>query len=98
MKAEHLTPNVRKQVVSAIKDFNKQKKSIGDQFCRTEEEMNQFFNPYFEKVKDEIENNFSAFMELCVLEQQYGFVRGYMGGANVNPNGDTIVKIMNGFQ
>ena len=99
MNPNHLTPNVRKQVVEAIKELRIIKKEPNSLFQRTghafetEEEIEKFFRQYYEKCKDEIENKYGAFLELITLEDKYGFVGGYLGGANLNTDGDTIIKI-----
>lgn len=97
MNPNHLTPNVRKQVVEAVvalKQMMREKNAKGgEKVFNDDKEVADFFTPFYEKVKADLDNSFEAFMELLVLEHKYGFVSGYMGGANLSPNEDTIIEI-----
>ncbi len=99
MNPNHLTPNVRRQVVETIEKLCEIKKAENSNFKKTgrafetEEEFTNFFKQYYEKIKNEVDNEFGAFMELCSLEDRHGFVGAYLGGADINPDGDTIVRI-----
>lgn len=97
MKPEYLTKSVRVQVVEAVKAYRKRQsekiKPEGGKTFDTPEDMEIFFKPYYEKVAAEVDNQLGIFMELCVLEVQYGFVSGYLGGATLNPSGETIVEM-----
>ncbi len=94
MNPNHLTPNVRKQVVLAVeaqREMMREKNAKGIQKAfEGKEEVDKFFNPFYEKVKDEVDNNFGEFMDLCILEFKHGFVGGFLGGAVMNEGDESI--------
>ncbi len=85
MNPKHLTPNVREQVVQAVMKLTEIKKAENSHFSKTGnafptlDETKNFLHQFYEKVKDEIDNDFDAFGEHCLLEDKYGAIRGYMG-------------------
>ena len=96
MNPKHLTPNVREQVALAIQKLREIKNDEGSNFKKTgrafesEKEVREFFDVFYQKIKDEVDNSPASFLELCVLEDKYGFVSGYMGGGTLGPEGGTV--------
>lgn len=88
MKEKYLTPIVREQVLCAVNDLKKRK----NQYFNNEKEVMDFFHPFYESVKSLLDDNIENFLNLITLEIQYGFVSGFMGGATLNNNDDTIIK------
>ncbi len=99
MNPKHLTYNVRKQAANAVNGLNLIKKAENSNFKKNgrafenEDDFKQYFNSFYEPIKEEVDNSSNAFLELCSLEDQYGFCSSYIGGATFNPNGNTLVKI-----
>lgn len=99
MNPKHLTPNVRKTVSEAILKLKEIKNAENSNFKKTgkafetDEELINFFKQYYEKIKNEIDDNFTAFSELCFLEDKYEFCSNYIGSEKLNSNENTIIKI-----
>lgn len=96
MNPKHLTiPEVKKQIILAEKDYRllqKQKREAGiATLWDTEQESEQWMRQFYQPVEHELK--FNEFSELLLLETKYGFVSGYLGGVNINPHGDTKIKI-----
>lgn len=99
MNPNHLTINVRKQVSEAIKELKRIKneenscfKRIGKAFEKDEDTL-EFFKKYYYPIQDEVDKNFNAFLEICVLEDKYEFASSYLGGSTLNKEGDTTIRI-----
>lgn len=99
MNPNHLTPNVRKQVVEAIEKLREIKKAENSHFSKTGQafptldELKSFFYQFYEKVKDEVDNDFDAFGDLCLIEDKYGAIAGCLGGATLDSDKETVIKI-----
>lgn len=95
MNPNHLTPEVRKQVVQAEKSYRllqKEKREAGiSNLWDTEQESKDWMNTFYQPVENILK--LEEFSELLLLEVKYGFVSGYLGGATLNPDGDTVIKI-----
>lgn len=99
MNPNHLTPNVREQVVEAIKKLREIKKAENSHFSKTGQafptldELKNFFYQFYEKVKDEVDNDFDAFGDLCLIEDKYSAIGGYLGGGTLSADEETVIKI-----
>lgn len=95
MNPNHLTKEVIKQVIlchEAYKLLQKEKSEAGSGILwNSEEEGKKWISGYHDLVKDTL--TIDEFAELLLMEIKYGFLSGYIGGATMNPDGDTIIKI-----
>jgi hypothetical protein len=80
MNPNNLSPSIRKKVTEAILALNKIKKSEEGKYFESNKELEEFLYSYYEDVKTEIECGFNDFLEMCLLENKYGFVSGYIAG------------------
>ncbi len=99
MNPNHLTPNVRAVVSEAIAKLRELKKQENSNFQKTgrafetDKELVDFFTPFYEKIKDDVDNDFNAFGELCLLEDTHGFLSGYIGGGELKTGEETVIEI-----
>lgn len=96
MNPNHLTiPEIKKQIILAEKEYRllqKQKREAGiATLWDTEQESEKWIRQFYQPVEDKLKIN--EFSELLFLEIKHGFVSTYLGGATLNPNGDTVIKI-----
>lgn len=100
MNPKHISNKlIREQVILAIKELIRIKKEPNSLFSKTgrafenEHDFKKFFEVFYEKIKNEIENDFNSFLNLCVLEDKYGLASSYLGGGTLSKEGNTTIEI-----
>lgn len=95
MNPDHLTPEVKEQVVKAYEAYlllQKEKRDAGiSNLWDTQQESEEWINPFYNPVSHILK--LEEFSEFLFLEVKSGFVSGYIGGATFNPGKDTVIKI-----